>query len=178
MADLEEIVATLTTAFGADAIAVKEEDRFAWVQVPADKIVEICTCLRDEKTLEFNFLRAQSALDLGPDGFGLVYHLISYKYRHELVLRVEIGREDPTIPSVVGVWPAAEWHEREAFDLMGIRFTGHPDLRRLMLPDDWEGHPLRKDYVDPPTIYNIPTQRPTNTEVAAALEEVGETKGA
>jgi NADH-quinone oxidoreductase subunit C len=170
MADFATLVEILTERFDAQTIGAKEEDRFGWVLVPAERIVEVCTFLRDDERCDFDFLRAQSALDLGPEGgFGVVYHLISYKYRHELVLRVVVGREVPAIPSVVSVWPAANWHEREAFDLMGIDFPGHPDLRRIMLPDDWEGHPLRKDYVDPPTIYNIPTQRAPNLEVAAGL---------
>ncbi len=175
MADLNDIVEILRAEFDPDAIAVQEEERFPWLLIPADQIVAVCTFLRDEQRLDFNFLRCQSALDLGEDGgFGMVYHLISFKYRHELTLRVVVGRDDPTVPSVNDVWPAANWHEREAWDLMGIKFTGHPDLRRLMLPDDWEGHPLRKDWVDPPTIYNIPTQRPSNLEVTRQLDKSDE----
>ena len=78
--------------------------------------------------------------------FEVVYHLYSIEHRHGLRVRVEVGEEDPVIDSVVSLWPGANWLERETWDLLGIRFTGHPDLRRVLLPDDWEGHPLRKEY--------------------------------
>ena len=77
------------------------------------------------------------------------YHLESTKYRHKLVLRVSAPRENPEVESVSLVWHSADWHEREAFDLLGIKFLNHPDLRRILMPDDWEGYPLRKDYANP-----------------------------
>lgn len=76
-----------------------------------------------------------------------IYHLYSMKHRHRLTLRVVMERDGARVPSVAHLWPAANWHEREAYDLVGIVFDGHPDLRRILLPDDWVGHPLRKDYV-------------------------------
>jgi len=78
--------------------------------------------------------------------FEVVYHLNSLERKQWLRLKARIGGENPTIESVTSVWRGANWYEREVFDLFGIRFTGHPDLRRIMMPDDWEGHPLRKDY--------------------------------
>jgi len=83
----------------------------------------------------------------GPYQVAAIYHLYSMKHRHRVTLRVVMEREGPHVASVAGIWPAANWHEREAYDLVGIVFDGHPDLRRILLPDDWEGHPLRKDYV-------------------------------
>ena len=77
------------------------------------------------------------------------YHLESTKFRHKVVLRVSSSREKPEVASVSLVWRSADWHEREAFDLLGIQFLNHPDLRRILMPDDWEGHPLRKDYANP-----------------------------
>jgi NADH-quinone oxidoreductase subunit C len=77
------------------------------------------------------------------------YHLESTKLRHKIVLRVSAPRENPEVESVSLVWHSADWHEREAFDLFGIKFLNHPDLRRILMPDDWEGHPLRKDYANP-----------------------------
>jgi len=77
----------------------------------------------------------------------LVYNLFSMKHRHKIALRVDLPRDNPRVPSVESVWRTADWHEREAYDLFGIHFEGHPDLRRILCPDDWEGYPLRKDYV-------------------------------
>jgi NADH-quinone oxidoreductase subunit C len=78
----------------------------------------------------------------------VVYHLFSYRHRHAIVLKVEVDRAAARVPTVEGVWKAANWFEREVYDLFGVEFTGHPDLRRIMLPDDWVGHPLRKDYLE------------------------------
>jgi NADH-quinone oxidoreductase subunit C len=78
--------------------------------------------------------------------FEVNYHLLSLDRRERLRLKVSLSGSDPTIPSVTSIWPTANWHERESFDLMGIRFEGHPDLSRILMPDEWEGHPLRKDY--------------------------------
>jgi NADH-quinone oxidoreductase subunit C len=78
--------------------------------------------------------------------FELNYHLLSLEYRKRIRLKVRIPGDDPQVQSVTPIWPAANWHEREAFDLMGVRFEGHPDLTRILMPDDWEGYPLRKDY--------------------------------
>ncbi|MFA6542090.1 MAG: NADH-quinone oxidoreductase subunit C, partial [Bacteroidota bacterium] len=84
---------------------------------------------------------------------GVTYHLYSMVHRHKFVLKVEVPTDAPNIPSVESVWKTANWHEREAFDMYGIQFSGHPDLRRILLPDDWEGYPLRKDY-EVPEFYN------------------------
>jgi len=85
--------------------------------------------------------------------FAVVYNLASIAKKHKLNLRVEVPAENPTIPSVESTWKTADWHEREAFDMFGIVFSGHPDLRRILMPYDWEGHPLRKDY-QVPEFYN------------------------
>jgi NADH-quinone oxidoreductase subunit C len=77
---------------------------------------------------------------------GVVYHLHSMKWNHKIVIKVEVPAENPHVPSVESVWKTANWHEREAYDMIGVIFNGHPDLRRMLLPEDWVGHPLRKDY--------------------------------
>ena len=177
MADFEKIVEIITEKFGAEAVEVKERERFPWLLLKADQLVEIGLFLRDDPQLQFSFLRSLSAVDF-EEKFAVVYHLASHELRHELALRVETEeREKPSIPSLSEVWPAAEWHEREAYDLMGIDFPGNRDMRRLLLPDDWEGHPLRKDWVDPPTVYNIPTQRLTGLELAQAEREKSQEGG-
>jgi NADH-quinone oxidoreductase subunit C len=105
--------------------------------------------LRDEPGLEFEFLSDISVLDRFPiePRFELNYHLVSIANRQTLRLRIHLhGSSHPVIETITTVWPTANWHEREIFDLFGIRFEGHPDLRRILMPDDWEGYPLRRDY--------------------------------
>lgn len=93
----------------------------------------------------FDYLMNLAAIDY-KDKFGLVYNLYSFKTRKKISLKVILAKDDPRAPSLSRMLPAANWHEREAYDLMGINFIGHPDLQRILLPDDWVGHPLRKDY--------------------------------
>ncbi|GAA4148376.1 hypothetical protein GCM10022216_35120 [Sphingobacterium kyonggiense] len=125
-------------------------------------LVAVCQVLQETEGLYFDFLSNITAVDYHPENyFEIVYHLSSIPYQKELVLKVKLENDRqqenlPELPSVSSVWRTADWHEREAFDLMGIFFTGHPDLRRILLPDDWQGFPLRKDYVDPETYHNIP----------------------
>jgi NADH-quinone oxidoreductase subunit C len=99
-------------------------------------------------SLEFDFLSDISVLDRLPmePRFELNYQLLSIPRRESLCLRVRLHGDDALVDTVTTIWPTAAWHEREAFDLFGVRFTGHPDLRRILMPEDWEGHPLRKDY--------------------------------
>jgi len=124
------------------------------VTVKPEQIVEICTFLRDDPNLKYDQLTFVSAIDNLPqngqrdDGhrFETVYQLHSLAHRRRLRIKAPLKGDAPRIDSVVPVWPAANWHERETYDLMGIVFQGHPDLRRILMPDDWIGHPLRKDY--------------------------------
>ena len=90
------------------------------------------------------------------DRMAVVYDVWSFDYRHRFAVKVFCDRADPRVPSVADLWPAADWHEREAFDLLGIRFDGHPDPRRILLADDWVGHPLCKDYAFPREYHGIP----------------------
>ncbi len=117
--------------------------------VKRERIVEICKWLHDEPALQFDYLKDLCGVDyLGkkPIRFEVVYTLYSMKHHHMIRLKAEVPEEDPTIDSVISIWRGADWHERECFDMFGIQFKGHPDLRRILLPEDWEGHPLRKDY--------------------------------
>jgi NADH-quinone oxidoreductase subunit C len=117
--------------------------------VPREAIVAICSFLKTAPGLEFNFLADLCAADRGPEEeprFEVNYHLFSTKYFHRLRLKVLLNEEDPHVETVTGVWRTANWHERETYDLMGVIFDGHPDLRRILLPDEWEGHALRKDF--------------------------------
>ena len=115
------------------------------IEIAPDAIVEACRTLRQ---LPFERLSTLTALDRYPSEprFEVVYHLQSIARNERLRLKCRLGGENPEIDSVTSVWRSANWFEREAFDLFGIKFRNHPDLRRILMPDDWEGHPLRKDY--------------------------------
>lgn len=111
--------------------------------VTSEDIYEVCLFLKQD--LGFDYLMCLSSVDY-KDRFALVYHFYSFKSKDKLCLKVFLGRDNPVIKSITNIWPAANWQEREAYDMMGINFIGHPDLRRILLPDDWLGYPLRKDY--------------------------------
>jgi NADH-quinone oxidoreductase subunit C len=117
--------------------------------VPREHIVAACALLKSTPELEFNFLADLCGFDRGPEEeprFEVNYHLFSTTRHHRLRLKVLLNEDDPHVPTVTGVWRTANWHERETYDLFGIIFDEHPDLRRILLPDDWQGHALRKDF--------------------------------
>lgn len=118
------------------------------LEVPAARLDE---AMRDLNDLGFDMLGMVTAVDRGPE-LELVYRVRSREMRVGIIVKTRVGREEPRIASVVEIWPGADWHEREVYDLFGIVFEGHPDLRRILLPDDWVGYPLRKDYEDPTMI--------------------------
>lgn len=139
-----------------------------WIEVASARIAEVCGWLRSSSPVRFDSLECITAVDwYEPDPkkaakvswqphLELVYHLWSTAARVSLVVKTKLPRwhgdvpgQLPELPSVCGVWRGANWHEREVFDLSGVRFTGHPDLRRILCPEDWEGYPLRKDYEQP-----------------------------
>lgn len=135
---------------------------------PSD-FLQIATLLRTSPEAKFDFLHSITGVDLKNELMA-VYHLYAFSRNEKLVLKVKVSKENPLIDSVVSLWPSADWHEREAYDLLGIKFHNHPDLRRILLPDDWEGHPLRKDYKQPEFYGDLPVpaqtidraKRPTN----------------
>jgi NADH-quinone oxidoreductase subunit C len=120
---------------------------FATIYVRADQLVQTCTGLRDTPSLRFNVLIEVTCADYFPrePRFELVYHLLSIPHKHRVRLKVRATEQTP-VPTIQQVWPAAGWLEREVWDMFGVIFDGHPDLRRLLMPEDWEGHPQRKDY--------------------------------
>jgi NADH-quinone oxidoreductase subunit C len=150
----ENIKTLLINKFSNDIITGEETGGLQpALLIDPDRIVEVCVELRDNPQTYFDFLSCLSGVDYGVDEnrFGVVYHLASIPYQTQLTLKIskENNRdldELPSFPSISSVYHAADWHEREAFEMEGIFFEGHPDLRRLLLPDDWEGYPLRKDY--------------------------------
>lgn len=162
----EEICKRLSDAFG-DAIedTVLEAGR-PYAQVTAERWLEVAHHLRDHASFGFNLLRSVTAIDLlAENKLASIYDLVHIPldqgsdlvmHTREFAIRVVTDRDEPSIPSVASVWPSADWHERECFDLMGIHYSGHPDLRRILCCDDWEGHPLRKDYEFPLEYNGIP----------------------
>jgi NADH-quinone oxidoreductase subunit C len=130
------------------------------VRVQPGAIVEVCRFLRDEPELRFDCLSNESGVDYKAKGvIEVVFHLYSYAHRHHIVLKVQTPRDHAVVPSVESVWKAANWLEREIYDLLGVTFEGHSDLRRLLMPEDWIGHPLRKDFVEPEEYHGISTRR-------------------
>lgn len=131
------------------------------LMVPAEKIKEICKFLKMEEPFFFDCLSDLTAVDR-KDRLEVVYHLFSYKHRHSVVLKVTLPRnEGAHLATLEGLWGCANWLEREVYDLFGITFDGHSDLRRIMLPDDWIGYPLRKDYKEEEDYHGISTTRPS-----------------
>jgi NADH-quinone oxidoreductase subunit C len=119
------------------------------IVVPRELIVSVCSFLKSAPGLEFNFLADVSGVDRGPEEeprFEVNYHLFSTRLHHRLRLKVVLTEEDAHVATVTEVWRTANWHERETFDLFGVIFDGHPDLRRILLPEEWQGHALRKDF--------------------------------
>ncbi len=142
--NLDNLRARFGTALGEPATFRGETSLI----VDRGSIVSLCEFLRDDDTLAFDFLADLCGVDRRPaePRFEVVYHLYSVRHGHRLRLKVPLAEKDPVVDSVTGVWETADWHERECFDLFGIRFRNHPDLRRILLPEDFEGHPLRKDF--------------------------------
>jgi len=161
-----EIQKRLEAEFGGAVGPVEKGRLETWIEVDADKIDRVAQLLRDTERLEFDCLSNLSGCDYPANGYiQVVYNLMSYGRGHELTLKVNVDRNDPVAKTVEHVWPAANWLEREVYDLLGIRFAGHPDLRRILLPDDWIGHPLRKDYVEAPEYHGISTIRESMLDI-------------
>jgi NADH-quinone oxidoreductase subunit C len=146
----QEIASALSARFG-DALLEASIDGVLnpSLKIAPARIEEIARFLRDDPGMRFDTLSLLSGMDYTGGRLGVVYHLASVALGHTIVLKTVIPADQPHVPSVAAVWRTADWHEREAFDMYGIVFDGHPDLRRILMPDDWEGHPLRKDYTVP-----------------------------
>ena len=175
----------LAEKLGDAGLAWCEDGPEAHALVPAARLRDAAAFLREDPRLDFDLLMCLSGIDwdgydengkgksvdiLGYDqdgtpetsdrvaegDLGVAYHLYSYRHGHRFAVQVRVPRSAPEVPSVAAIWPTADWHEREAWDLLGIRFAGHPDLRRILLDDAWQGHPLRKDYQMPAVWDEVP----------------------
>jgi len=172
--EIQAILDRLRDRFGPWIAGAHLEAIDPWIEVSAEGLVEVCDWLRDDPVLRFEMLHCITGVDyFEPDPkkaqkvdwqphLEVIYHLSSLVHRHRLVLKVMLPRwkddaegQLPEVPSVSRLWPTANWHEREVYDLSGVRFVGHPDLRRILCPEDWQGHPLRKDYKMPTEYHGI-----------------------
>ena len=142
-----EVIAALAPLVPGASFEEAPSVDFATIYVPADRLVEACRALRDADPLRYTTIIEITAADYLPrqPRFEVVYHLLSIARRERVRLKVRVA-DGGTLPTVQGVWKGAGWLEREVWDMFGIVFDGHPDLRRLLMPEDWEGHPGRKDY--------------------------------
>jgi len=142
----EELKSYLTSTF--PQYAVEDTFDFPLLWVSKEDLLSVITRLKNDDATQLNFLMCQTAVDR-KTYFEVVYHLHSYSLKHEMVLKVKLeDRDNAEVDSVVSLWAGAEFYENEMYDLFGIRFSGHPNLRRFMLGEDWPGYPLRKDYTD------------------------------
>jgi NADH-quinone oxidoreductase subunit C len=172
--DVQQIHQRLAARFGdgqVGPLAPANKDPFAVVK--PESIVEVCRFLKDDPDLAMDCLMNLGTVDWPKKNqIEVVYHLFSYAKGHGFILKVLLDRAKPEIASVEGVWKSADWLEREQFDLMGVVFTGHPDLRRIMMPDDWVGNPLRKDYKENASWHDISTTRESPLDGFVRLDEL------
>ncbi|MBI5575430.1 MAG: NADH-quinone oxidoreductase subunit C [Deltaproteobacteria bacterium] len=146
---------SLKGKFGEAVVELQDAgSKPAFVVVAPASVAEIARFLRDDPAMKFDSLMCLSGLDC-KDRFAVAYHIHSMAHRHKIGLKAFLPKENPALPSVDSVWPAANFMERETFDLYGIVFNGSKDLSRILLPEDWEGHPLRKDYKYPEFYHGI-----------------------
>ncbi len=158
--DFDNQVADLQAQFPADCfVAVNSEAIQPFIEVKPEALVDIASYVHQSPKHFMDFLHLISPIDNGPEvgTIEILYHLSSLPLEKSIILKVTIPRdpENAKIHSVSSLWKTADWHEREAFDMMGIRFLNHPDLRRILMPADWVGHPLRKDYKEPEFYHGI-----------------------
>ncbi|HVA81886.1 MAG TPA: NADH-quinone oxidoreductase subunit C [Candidatus Binataceae bacterium] len=148
----------LTEQFGGRVLETVNQKLDSFCVIDPAAIVEVGRFMHDDPALAMDCLSNQSGVDY-KDRIEVVCHLFSYQHRHGAVLKIKLPRENPVVPTLEGVWKSANWMEREIFDLLGVTFEGHSDMRRILLPEDWEGFPLRKDFVEPLEYHGISTVR-------------------
>lgn len=170
----ERTLAAISKALPEAVLASETAGRHPWIQVRVESLRSVCRLLRDDATLRMDCCHLISGVDWpeAADGAGeieVVYHLVSYSLppdaeylkREEkndpwVAIKVRVPRDEPEVPTVMDIWIGADWHERETWDLLGVKFTGRAELPRVLLPEDWPGHPLRKDWVYPASYHGVP----------------------
>ncbi|MFQ6616128.1 MAG: NADH-quinone oxidoreductase subunit C [Fidelibacterota bacterium] len=155
--EFKEIAQHIEEHFGESFLPSQEDIPADHLAVPPSRWGDLAPFLRNDERLRFDSLMCITGLDYGVEDsdLGVIYDLHSMKHLHKLEVRIRVPKANPTVPSVEQIWRFADWHEREVYDMYGIRFEGHRDLRRILLPEDWEGFPLRKDYEFPESWHGI-----------------------
>jgi NADH-quinone oxidoreductase subunit C len=169
--DAKAIHDALVGRFGEKILSADLEAASPFAVVATEAIVEVAGFCKSDSALAMDNLMCLSGVDYPkeePPRMEVVYHLYSYTHHHTFALKVHLPRENPAVATVEGLWGVANFHERECWDMFGIVFTGHSDMRRILLPDDWEGHPLRKDWEDP-EYYNGMHVKPTEQMAERAM---------
>jgi NADH-quinone oxidoreductase subunit C len=167
----QKIHAVLQERFGDAVSLVDAVDPYTVVN-DVTRFLDVMRFLKEHPDLRFDFLRSVTGVDYPEQKkIASVYHLYAYDKGHAHVVKYMCDREQPEVPTVEGLWPTANWFEREQFDLVGIVYIGHSDLRRIMLPDDWVGHPLRKDYVEEPDYHGIGTTRASPLDAFKQMDD-------
>lgn len=147
-----ELVEFIEQELGGVKVVIQESKLQDTLLIDKEDLLTVCGLLYNSEKIYADFLSSVTAVDNGPEvgTLDVIYHLVSLTLEFEFILKVTLPRmvndELPSLDSVTGIWASANWHEREAYDLVGVKFNNHPDLRRILLPKNWEGHPLRKDY--------------------------------
>lgn len=159
MKQQEEIFEYLKQQFGEDIVEYHTPDvGEPWIEIEASSVKEVMKFLRDDEQLRFDVLMCLSGVHYPvEEAVGVTYHINSTRSETSLALKVKVPVDDPYIPSVESVWKTANWHEREAWDMVGAKFKDHPNHLRILCAEDWEGHPLRKDYVQQEFYNGMPT---------------------
>ena len=160
--DIQGFKELIENKFGEDTIVTLIDNATpATIEIDNEKSLEILEFLHVSDQTYFDLLSCITGIDNGLEAntMEVIYTLYSIPLEHSLMIKVMLDRENPQIESVTKIWKGADWHEREAFDLLGIQFLNHPDLRRVLMPEDWEGHPLRKDYIEPEEYRGMKTIR-------------------
>ncbi len=152
-----QIAKLLQDKFASAIVESLADDKHPRIHIAAKDWRAIAEFLRNEPKLDFDYMKCLTGIDYVADNeLAVSYDFYSIGQKHDFAVKVYVDRDTPNIPSVMDLWPAADWHEREAFDMYGIIFDGHTDLRRILLPEDWDGYPLRKDYTFPRDFHGIP----------------------
>ena len=153
-----QILERVKNQFGDRILEVADRKLDPFAVVDPKAIVEIGRYMKNDPELQMDCLSNESGVDY-KDRIEVVYHFFSYQRRHTAVLKVKLPRDNPSVETLENVWKSANWMEREIFDLLGVNFEGHSDMRRILMPEDWQGYPLRKDFVEPLEYHGISTVR-------------------
>jgi NADH-quinone oxidoreductase subunit C len=151
----QEIAALLSEQFGEKILESTPDGLNPFSVVDGGSLLEVCTFVRNDQRLGMDHLELLGGVDY-KDRIEVVYVLYSMRHHHRYTLKCRLPREAPHVPTVESLWRVANWHEREAYDMFGVVFDGHSDMRRILCPDDWEGYPLRKDYEAPESYHDMP----------------------